>query len=113
MCLQCDFIVDELVPQLLQTLGSEVVSNVLENSMPLLILRDRVKFEDITNLITLSSGNKTWCYIYSFIQDPQVFCNMMGFCNGTIINKALVTRIQYRTELKKLNKVHVQSKTRS
>lgn len=31
MCLQCDFIVDELVPQLLQTLGSEVVSNVLEN----------------------------------------------------------------------------------
>nr|XP_034314915.1 uncharacterized protein LOC105340758 isoform X1 [Crassostrea gigas] len=58
----CDFIVDELVPQLLQTLGSEV--------------------------------------------DPQVFCNMMGFCNGTNINKALVTRIQYRTELKKLNKVY-------
>lgn len=59
----CDFIVDELVPQLLQTLGSEV--------------------------------------------DPQVFCNMMGFCNGTNINKALVTRIQYRTELKKLNKAKI------
>lgn len=59
MCLQCDFIVDELVPQLLQTLGSEVVSNVSKNSMPFLILRDQVKFEKITNLITLSSGNKT------------------------------------------------------
>lgn len=33
------------------------------NSMPFLILRDQVKFEKITNLITLSSGNKTWCYI--------------------------------------------------
>lgn len=59
MCLQCDFIVDELVPQLLQALGSEVVSNVSENSVPFLILRDQVKFEKITNLITLSSGNKT------------------------------------------------------
>lgn len=59
MCLQCDFIVDELVPQLLQTLGSEVVSNLSENSLPFLILRDQVQFEKITNLITLSSSNKT------------------------------------------------------
>lgn len=70
--------------------------------MPFLILRDQVKFEKITNLMLY----------YSFIQDPQVFCNMMGFCNGTNINKALVTRIQYRTELKKLNKVHVQTTRR-
>ncbi|XP_062575849.1 prosaposin-like isoform X2 [Saccostrea cucullata] len=56
----CDFVVDELVPELLQVLGGEV--------------------------------------------EPQVLCNMLGFCQGTNIYKALVSRIQFRTELKKINK---------
>ncbi|XP_056018469.1 prosaposin-like [Ostrea edulis] len=59
----CDFIVDELVPQLVQTLGQEV--------------------------------------------EPQVFCNMLSFCNGTNIYKALVSRIQFRTSLKKINKAKI------
>ncbi|XP_061168001.1 uncharacterized protein LOC133176955 [Saccostrea echinata] len=59
----CDFIVDELVPELLQVLGGEV--------------------------------------------EPQVLCNMLGFCQGTNIYKALVSRIQYRTDLKKINKAKI------
>lgn len=80
--------------------------------MPFLILRDQVKFEKNHQLDHIIKWQQNLMLYYSFIQDPQVFCNMMGFCNGTNINKALVTRIQYRTELKKLNKVHVQTTRR-